>query len=75
MGRDSAVDDAEHHRLMVSLERDDALRHSGLQIEQVADNSCTLRPPVDVVAEKDEGHWPTFGIPFAALHQALQLAE
>ena len=75
MGRDSAVDNPENHRLMVSLERDDALRHSGLQIEQAVDDSRALRPPVDVVAEKDEGHWPTSGIPFAALHQVLQLAE
>jgi hypothetical protein len=73
--RDDAVDDFERDRLVVSLQRNDLLGQPGLQIDHAADDAGALRPPVDVVAKKYEGHRLTAGVSFTTLDEALQLAQ
>src|SRR5262249_11560210 len=50
-----AVDDFDCERLMISLQRDHAIRPPRLQVHQRLDDAATVRTAIDVIPEKHKG--------------------
>ena len=69
------VDDVEHERLVVSLERDDALVQLRLKLDHLVDDAGALRSAVDVIAEEHKRHGLPVGVSPTTRNQRTQLVQ
>ena len=58
---------------MVAPKADDLIGRPCLEVDQEVDNAATIRPPIDVVSEKDQLEFPGSSIALAKFNETLKL--